>query len=116
MIMELQEAASQAATQAVESEVTWSAVTAWATSKFIQWAKKRKSIPVLSTDEGAERANRLVSWGAAALVSFGIAFTFDSSTGQFAITGSVAGLLSGLAHMVRQVMFQEIAYKKFIKG
>lgn len=103
------------AVQQSGDEVTWSAVSAWATAKVIQWGKAKQWIPLLSTETGAETANRLVAWAAALLMSLGVAVTFDGTTGQFALTGSVAGVMSGLAHMVRQVMLQEIAYKKFIK-
>lgn len=108
----LQDAAAEVAHQGEGDEVVWSAVTAWATSKAIEWAKSKPWIPVLSHVD-SERANRVVSWLAAALVSMGFLFSFDGDT--FTITGSISGIVEGAGHAVRQVMFQEIAYKKFIQ-
>ena len=92
-------------------EVVWSAVTAWSTAKLIEWAKGKPWIPWVAAD--AARANRIVSWLVAFGLSAGLLFTFDGD--HFAISGSLSGLASAAAHAIRQVMFQEVAYKKFVK-
>lgn len=103
----------ESATATGGDEVVWSAVTAWATAKVIEWGKGKAWVPFLGTDGDAARANRIISWLVAAGLSLGLVFTFDGD--HFQLSGSVSSLMSGLAHMVRQVMMQEIAYKKFIQ-
>jgi hypothetical protein len=100
-------------TGAADGELTSSAVMAWATAKAIEFLKTRAWFPWLTCD--TERANRFVSWAAAAAMSLGLAFTFDAATGGFELKGTLGGLATGILHAVRQVMFQEIAYKQFIR-
>lgn len=113
-MVDLAQAAADVAAQTPQGdEVVWSAVTAWATAKLIEYGKSKPWIPLLGTDDGAARANRIVSWVVAAGLSLGLVFTFDGD--HFMLSGSVTDIMSGLAHAIRQVMFQEIAYKKFIQ-
>lgn len=95
-----------------DGELTWSAVLAWVSSKAVEFAKGRGWIG--ATTNG-EVVNRLVSWATALCVSLGLAWTYDTQTGDWLLRGNVHTMLEGMAHFARQLMLQEIAYKQFIR-
>ena len=112
--MMLQEAVAAAATHASSSadgELTWSAVLAWLTAKVVEFCKVRGWFGAID----GQVVNRIVSWLAALAVSLGLAWTYDSTTGDWALSGNLSAMMQGSAHFLRQLMFQEIAYKQFIR-
>lgn len=101
----------QTLAQSGNDEVVWSAVTAWATAKLIEWAKAKPWLPFVSVD--GSTLNRITSWLIAFIVSAGFVFTFDGD--NVMITFSVTTLVAAFGHAVRQVFFQEVAYMKLVK-
>lgn len=57
------------------------------------------------------------AWAALAslLTSLGIAFQFDAATGQWALSGTLWGLVVGLWHATVQYGFVDMAYKQWAR-
>jgi hypothetical protein len=107
----------------VEDFVTQNALLGLLTAVVLQGLKKWPAfswlvVPDGSGDKWNERKNLLVSILAAGLVQVGIHYTwhFEPTTGAFAfgLTGTVAGLKSGVWEWIQQWVAQHGAYKTVI--
>lgn len=98
----------------MEQELIWSAVVAWMTSKGIEIAKRIDWLPI---DGTTDKLNWAVARLAAMVAAIGVHASFDPQAGVLTITGLTAwGVFSAVLEYAKQLMLQEIAYKKFIKG
>lgn len=98
----------------VEQEFMSSAVVAWMAAKTIEFAKMR--LTFIPLDETTERLNYWAARLVALLTAIGIHSSFDPSAGTLTITGlTVGGVFSAMLEYARQLLFQEIAYKKFVR-
>jgi hypothetical protein len=60
--------------------------------------------------------NRWTSRVVAIVAAIGVHATFDSAAGVLTITGlTVVGIRDSILEYARQYMFQEVAYKKFVR-
>lgn len=99
----------------MQDELIWSAVVAWMTAKALEIAKTRLAFVPL--DATTERLNYWASRVLAAVAAVGVHASFDADAGVLTITGlTVSGLFGATLEYARQLMFQEIAWKKFIKA
>jgi hypothetical protein len=98
----------------MEHELIGAAVVAWMTAKGMEIAKQLKWLPL---NTNTEVANRWAARVAAAVSTFGIHATFDPDAGTLLITGlSLTTVGGAVLEYARQYMFQEIAYKKFVRA
>lgn len=96
------------------NEIVWSAVLAWMAAKGIEMLKASSWVPAVNFD--SETLNRWVARGVALVAAFGVHMTFDSAAGTLTITGlTMLGLRDSILEYARQYMFQEVAYKKFVR-
>lgn len=97
----------------MEQELVWSAVVAWMTSKGIQLVKRLNFLPL---DDTTERLNWVVARIAAGFAAVGVHASFDSAAGVLTISGLTTwGIFMAILEYAKQLMLQEVAYKKFIK-
>lgn len=59
--------------------------------------------------------HRAVALCASLLTSLGIAFKFDAATGEWALSGTLTGLLFGLWHAAIQYGFVDAMYKQWAR-
>lgn len=98
----------------MEQELVWSAVVAWMTSKGIEIAKRVEWLPI---DATTEKLNWFVARLAAVITAVGVHASFDPQAGVLMVTGLTPfGIFQALLEYAKQLMFQEVAYKKFIKA
>ena len=91
-------------------------VTAATVSTLLQLAKNSPLVPWLSRETG--RLNAFLSIALAGLTALGLSYTasFDETTGAFTIgfTGTLGGVIDGLAHWTGQWTAQHAMYKGLI--
>lgn len=97
-----------------EQELIWSAVIAWMSSKGIEILKRIPGVPM---DVNTDRINWLVARVVAVAATIGIHSTFDGAAGTLTITGLTwSGIFLAIGVYAKQLLLQEIAYKKFIRN
>ena len=97
-----------------EQELIWSAVVAWMASKGFERAK---SIAWLPVDFTTERLNLWASRLIALAAAVGLHATFNPDAGTLIIDGlTVGGIMGAIGEYAKQLMLQQIFYKKVVKG
>ena len=85
-------------------------------STVLQFVKNSPLFPLINRESG--KLNAMLSMVAAALVAFGLSYNYayDPSSGvfSFGFTGTVGGLVNGLAHWAGQWTLQHASYKGLI--
>lgn len=85
-------------------------------STILQFVKNSPLFPLINRESG--KLNTVLSMLAAGVVALGLSYnyTFDAATGAFTLgfSGSVGGVVNGLAHWAGQWTLQHASYKGLI--
>jgi hypothetical protein len=83
-------------------QLGWQAILNLLAVLLITWMKKTKiSYFKWITTESPEYITHIVMLVVSSVTAAGLSFTYTSATGQFGLTGTIAGLEHGVAHILQ---------------